>query len=156
MDWIKREISEGLKRLMCLGLERTPAAEVIALTAAVWLEAMTTGREWEQEHDAPRFRAGFAALCRTRESWPQPMHLLDAMPAREPMKAIAKEHRPATPEQIAAHAEWLRQQMRTVVKDVPPAKVERETTPEQRERIGADLRAHYGTDRKTAAAGCDA
>lgn len=154
MDWIKREISEGLKRLMCLGLERTPAAEVIALTAAVWLEAMTTGRKWEQEHDAPRFRAGFAALCRTRESWPQPMHLLDAMPAREPLRAIEKEHRPATPEQIAAHAAALRAALGTVVEPMPAAKVERETTPEQRERIEQDLRQHY--DRKTAAAGGDA
>lgn len=96
-DWIKREISEGLKRLMCLGLERTPAAEVIPLTAAVWLEAVTTGRAFDQEQDAPRFRHAFAVLCRESRSWPLPSHLLEAMPRRE-MLALTKQPIPADPD----------------------------------------------------------
>lgn len=96
-DWIKREISEGLKRLMCLGLERTPAAEVIPLTAAVWLEAVTTGRAFDQEQDAPRFRHAFAVLCRESRSWPLPSNLLEAMPRRE-MLAITKQPIPADPD----------------------------------------------------------
>lgn len=141
--------------MLSLRLNGCPPDDMIELTARTWLETVTDGREWERGRDEPRMRAAFVTLAKTRESWPAPKHFLEAIPPVEPLKAIAKEHRPATAEERAKHAEWLRQQMRTVVKDVPPAKVERETTPEQRERIGADLRAHYVTDRKTAAAGGD-
>lgn len=96
-DWIKREISEGLKRLMCLGKERTPAAEVIQLTAAVWLEAVTEGRVFDQQQDAPRFRKAFAVLCRECEVWPQPGELLKAMPPREQL-ALTKQPLPADPD----------------------------------------------------------
>lgn len=89
-DWIKREIGEGLKRLMCLGLERTPAAEVIQLTAAVWLETVTHNRVWDQELDAPRFRRAFASLCQQRTSWPPPSALLEAMPPRDQL-ALTKQ-----------------------------------------------------------------
>lgn len=106
MDWIKREISEGLKRLMCLGLERTPAAEVIQLTAAVWLEALAEGRVWDQDLDAPRFRRGFATLCRTRKAWPVPQDLLDALPPREQL-ALTKQPIPASPEVAKANIERI-------------------------------------------------
>jgi len=101
-DWIKREISEGLKRLMCLGLERTPAAEVIPLTAAVWLEAVTEGRVWDQGLDAPRFKAAFAVLCRQSKAWPLPSGLLEAMPPREQL-ALTKQPLKADPERAAKH-----------------------------------------------------
>lgn len=101
MDWIKREISEGLKRLMCLGLERTPAAEVITLTAAVWLESLTERRVWDADLDAPRFRAAFRVLCSTRRAWPVPQDLIDAMPPRDQL-ALTKQPIPADPERAAA------------------------------------------------------
>lgn len=97
VDWISREIAEGLKRLMCLGLERTPAAEVIQLTAAVWLEAITEGREFDQELDAPRFRRAFAILCRDCRQWPLPSSLLEAMPPREQL-VLTKQPIPADPD----------------------------------------------------------
>lgn len=108
-DWIKREISEGLKRLMCLGLERTPAAEVIPLTAAVWLEAVTEGKVFDQELDTARFKRGFAILCRDRSSWPVPSDLLEAMPPRVQL-ALTKQPIPASPERAeaaAAELGWL-------------------------------------------------
>lgn len=105
-DWIKREISEGLKRLMCLGLERTPAAEVIQLTAAVWLEAITEGRQYDAQLDAPRFKRGFAVLCRQRKTWPTPADLLEAMPPREQL-VLAKVPIPANPERAEAAAAEL-------------------------------------------------
>ncbi len=105
-DWIKREIAEGLKRLMCLGLERTPAAEVIQLTAAVWLEAITEGREFDQQLDAPRFRRAFAVLCRDCRQWPLPSSLLEAMPPREQL-AITKQPIKANPERAEQAAREL-------------------------------------------------
>ncbi|PZS96344.1 hypothetical protein A7X66_09255 [Stenotrophomonas maltophilia] len=105
-DWIKQEISEGLMRLMCLGLERTPAAEVIQLTAAVWLEAITEGREFDQQLDAPRFRRAFAVLCRDCRQWPLPSSLLEAMPPREQL-AITKQPIKANPERAEQAAREL-------------------------------------------------
>ena len=105
-DWIKQEISEGLMRLMCLGLERTPAAEVIQLTAAVWLEAITEGREFDQQLDAPRFRRAFAVLCRDSRQWPLPSSLLEAMPPREQL-AITKQPIKANPERAEQAAREL-------------------------------------------------
>ncbi|OBU59205.1 hypothetical protein A9K70_01395 [Stenotrophomonas maltophilia] len=106
VDWIKREIAEGLKRLMCLGLERTPAAEVIQLTAAVWLEAIIEGREFDQELDAPRFRRAFAILCRDCRQWPLPSSLLEAMPPREQL-SITKQPIKANPERAEQAAREL-------------------------------------------------
>lgn len=105
-DWISREIAEGLKRLMCLGLERTPAAEVIQLTAAVWLEAITEGKVFDQELDAPRFRRAFAVLCRDSRQWPLPSSLLEAMPRREQL-AITKQPIVADPERAEEAAREL-------------------------------------------------
>ena len=117
LDWMKREIGQGLQRLMCLGLERTPAAEVIPLTAAVWLEAVTEGRVWNQELDAPRFKAAFAVLCRQSRAWPLPSGLLDAMPAREQL-ALTKQPIPADParaqREMQRVAEMLRMDRKTL------------------------------------------
>lgn len=110
-DWLQREVAEGFKRLMCLGLERTPAAEVIQLTVAVWLEALGEGRSWNQQRDQERIRRGFAVLCRTRTAWPQPQNLLDALPAPTAQQRLTREIRPASPERVAEAvaelADWL-------------------------------------------------
>lgn len=110
-DWIQREVSEGFKRLMCLSLERTPAAEVIQLTVAVWQEALAEGREWDQALDAPRFRRAFATLCRTRRNWPLPQDFLDALPPREQL-ALTKEFIPADPERVRRMMEELALELR--------------------------------------------
>jgi len=96
-----------------LGLERTPAAEVIQLTAAVWLEAVTEGRAWEQELDAPRFRRAFAVLCRQRTSWPPPAALLEAMPPREQL-ALTKQPITSAPDspQVRAMLERIAAELR--------------------------------------------
>lgn len=87
---------------MCLGLERTPAAEVIQLTVAVWMEALSEGRAWCQERDQPRFSRGFATLCRTRRAWPVPQDFLDALPPPEAQPRLEKQFIPASPERVAA------------------------------------------------------
>lgn len=53
-----------------------------------WHEALTDGRSWDQQRDAPRLRKAFVTLARTRTSWPAPLHLIEALPKVEPLKAI--------------------------------------------------------------------
>ena len=57
--WIHDAILDGLSRLLCLGLDRTPAADMIAGTAAAWAEAITTGRTFDAARDRSRFRSAF-------------------------------------------------------------------------------------------------
>lgn len=126
---------------------------MIAGTAAAWVEAVTGGRKFEEARDRPRFRAAFVSLAQTREQWPAPRHFLDALPRVE-QAAIAYEVKPVSAEEAAANIARLKGLLAGFADPVPLAKVERETTPESRERIEAELRQHY--DRKTAAAGGDA
>lgn len=109
-NWIQTEILRGFQRLACLGLERTPAAEVLPLTAAVWLEAVTAGRVFDEARDVPRFRQAFAALCAGRRSWPAPQDFIEALPRVE-VRAIAYEVKAADPARaraaLAAIAESL-------------------------------------------------
>ncbi len=69
------ELKTGLRRLLSLGLERQPAADVLKLTLATWFEVIAARRP-----SIDRLRAGFDVLCADRHSWPAPQHLLAAMP----------------------------------------------------------------------------
>lgn len=127
---------------------------MIAGTAAAWVEAVMFGRSWDEARDRARFRAAFLTLANTREQWPTPKHFIEAMPPVPPPLALAKEHRPASPQQRAAAIEKIRTMLSATVQPIPAERVERDTTPEQRDRIEADLRAHYAG--KMTAAGPDA
>lgn len=141
--WIHHEILDGLSKLLCLSLERSPAADMIAGTAAAWVEAVTFGRDWVESRDRQRFRAAFVTLANTREQWPAPKHFIEAMPAAPSPLALVRDRRPADPEVVRKAVEKITAMLGDVVQPMPRARVERETTPEQRERIEADLQAHY-------------
>ena len=152
-DWINDTLRHGLVKLLSLRLNGCPPDDMVELTARTWLEAVLDGSEWDEHRDEPRMRAAFVTLAKTRDSWPAPKHFLDAIPAVE-QQAIGYERKPASPEVRAAAAAKVKEILANVVQPMPVARVERETTPEQRDRIERDLRHHY--DRKTAAAGGDA
>lgn len=79
-----------------MGLERTPAADMIAGTAMMWGEVVAAGRVFDERLDAPRFRAAFVTLAGTRTSWPAPLHFIEAMPPREQL-ALTKQTIKADP-----------------------------------------------------------
>lgn len=56
----------------------------------MWVAALTKNRVWEQQPDAPRFRAAFVSLAQTRRQWPAPADFLEALPPREQL-AITKQ-----------------------------------------------------------------
>jgi len=150
-EWLLDEVLNGLQRMFCLSLDRTPAAEMLPGTAQTWLEAITDGKAWDEGRDADRIAAGFRTLARIARRWPAPAEFLDVVPPVADLPAIGYESKPVTPEQAAANIAKLKAMLGGVTDPMPKARVERETTPEQRERIEADLREHY--DRKRAAGG---
>lgn len=150
-EWLEVEILNGLQRLACLSLERTPAAEMLVGTAAAWAEGAMHGTKWDRHRDTCRVRAAFTTLVRTSRRWPAPVEFLEALPPVPPAQAVEHERKPASPDAARIAAEKVSKLLGDVVRPMPKARVERETTPEQRERIEADLREHY--DRKRAAGG---
>lgn len=122
-------------------------------TAQAWLEAITDGKAWDRGRDADRIAAGFRTLARIARRWPAPAEFLEVLPPVADLPAIGYESKPVSAEQAAENIAKLKAMLTNVTEPVPPARVERETTPEQRERIEQDLRTHY--DRKMAAAGDD-
>lgn len=123
---------------------------MIAGTAAAWVEAVTTGRKFDEARDRPRFRAAFVTLAQTRESWPAPRHFLDALPRVE-KTAIGYEVKPTSPKDAAKILDRLRREFESAppLEAKPPVRMPHVDLPAAEE----ELRQHYG---KTAAAGPDA
>lgn len=105
IEWLRDELLTGLQKLYCLGLERTPAAEILPGTAEAWCEAVTTGRVFDRSLDTPRIRRAFVILAGSRTTWPAPLHFVEALPPRE-QRALPPARDPADPYE-RQHAERL-------------------------------------------------
>jgi hypothetical protein len=83
-DWLRQEISIGLKALVVQSLKNQPAAELITMNADVWHVALRTSSKslTIEEVDAPRIRVAFSKIFSTVTEWPAPKLLLDQLPTR--------------------------------------------------------------------------
>lgn len=88
--WMETLLLSGLQKLYVLSLDGTPAHDVIEGTAMAWLEALQYDRLWDEALDRARLEAAFVTLARTRERWPAPIHLLQALRPREPLRGLPK------------------------------------------------------------------
>lgn len=155
MDWFAIEILTGLQKLACCSWERTPAAEVLPGTAQIWIEALTHGRSWEEARDASRIRAAFLTLAQTRTQWPGPLHFLQALPDSTQLRIAGPGAKPADPPELREALDAVKRGEVVALRSVDD--LQRELAkgldkPDLTE-VEAGLRRHYGTDRKTAAAG---
>lgn len=98
--WIQDEIVAGFQKLACLGLDRTPPAELMPGTVMVWMEAITYNRGFHESADRTRFRTAFTRLMDNRTAWPAPVDFLNALPPREEYAALPS--KPADPARAAA------------------------------------------------------
>lgn len=81
-DWLLHEVATGIQKLLFNRLPGAPAHDAVEGTVYAWGEGLRANRrEWDQDRDAPRIRAGFAALLGEAEEWPSAAHLLRAMPS---------------------------------------------------------------------------
>lgn len=91
----------GFQKLLCLGLERTPATDLIEGTVLTWREVVLQGRAFDEQLDADRFRRAFVSLAATRTSWPAPIDFLTALPDRDQL-ALSRQSVKADPSRAAA------------------------------------------------------
>lgn len=136
-----------------MGLDRTPASDLIDGTVLAWHEAITTGRSWDRARDTARIRAAFVTLASTRETWPAPRHFLDALPRVE-QAALTYELKPADPARALAAIAEAQALLRSDLPEPKPVDVEHDPRPLA--EVEAELVRHYSSDRKSQAAGGDA
>jgi hypothetical protein len=110
VDWLKTEIATGLQRLLCLGLEGQPAAEVLPGTVAAWFEALTRGKAFDRTRDTARIRDAFSLLLSRSRRWPAPADFLEVLPKYEapvvralPVSREEQERRDAMAREVLAN-----------------------------------------------------
>lgn len=79
--WLARIIATGFQRLRAMHLPGQPAAEMLPVTAQMWVDVLLDMRVTE-ELDLTRIETGFRYLFRSIREWPQPADLLKEMPKR--------------------------------------------------------------------------
>ena len=107
-DWFNNAIVDGVMLLHSLCLDGRPAAEVVTLTAAGWIEVLWRGGVWRQEVDAQRLPAAFFGLARAVDCWPAPRQLLAHLPPLAPAPALTEVVQPPSAERRAALAAMRR------------------------------------------------
>ena len=80
-DWFMAALAAGMKRLLSLSLDRTPAAELLGQTTETWADALWPGRDWH-ESDTARIAEAFRRMSDTCEQWPSPKVFRANLPAR--------------------------------------------------------------------------
>jgi len=92
-QWLRNEVLDGLCKLVSLGLTRTPALDIINITAETWVESLSCCREWSEAEDRMRVHVAFATLAVTRTAWPCPRHFLESLPDQVAAHTAATEPR---------------------------------------------------------------
>ncbi|MBT0666363.1 hypothetical protein KI809_18805 [Geobacter pelophilus] len=79
--WLYQVVATGFQRLMAMALPGHPAAEMLPITAEMWVEVLLDMRVNEKQ-DRERIETGFRYLYRKIKEWPQPADLIQEMPKR--------------------------------------------------------------------------
>jgi len=78
--WLRQEIGKGFQQMLLLRLDGAPAAELVAMTAEMWVTLIAPNLE--EQIDRQRISRGFTLLLRKIKRWPQPVELLEVLPTR--------------------------------------------------------------------------
>ena len=113
LQFINEEVKIGLQRLVCLRLEGTPPADVLGFTGQIWVDAMRQlPIGWNAPQDKGRIAASFNVLIRQSTRWPAVKHLIDNLPKRAPLPALAAPK--ITPKQRKEGKQKLNQILQTL------------------------------------------
>lgn len=96
---LRMVVANGLTGLVVLGRPGTPAADIIAMTADLWLHWATKHGLVESEEDCARLYSAFSSLVQQpMKEWPEPASLAAHLPRRQPQARI--EATPKSAEEI--------------------------------------------------------
>lgn len=101
--WLCDAVSRGFQKLLLLRLDGAPAAELVAMTAELWVD--TIGYGLNEEQDRERIVKGFNLLQGKIKKWPQPVELMASLPTR--MKAATSGKDMEAPISDEAHAKGV-------------------------------------------------
>lgn len=109
-DFARRELIEGLQKLMLLRLQGAPPEDMIEGVALMWIETLAYKRSWLEAQDAGRIKQAFLSLAQSLKQWPTPSMLIECLPPRRPnAKPLLNHHRQLSEEEKAANRQRLRQ-----------------------------------------------
>lgn len=96
--WFVDSIKDGLKALVSLRLDGTPALDLLPTTRDIWIAALWQGRQWHEPTDRERLHQAFVALACDATRWPAPADLRARIPKRAqhtalPAAAMSEEQR---------------------------------------------------------------
>ncbi len=66
-----------MQRLMCIGLEGQPSAEMITGTGRIWIEVLS-------QYSPERLAVAFNTIERTANRWPTPAKIIESLPTYAP------------------------------------------------------------------------
>lgn len=97
-DWFVSAIKDGLKAMISLRLDGTPAVDLLPTTRDIWIAALWPGRDWTEHLDRDRLHEAFRALAADATRWPAPAELRTRIPRRAlptalPAPALSPEQR---------------------------------------------------------------
>ena len=110
--WFVESIKDGLKALVSLRLDGTPAVDLLPTTRDIWIAALWSGRQWTESSDRARLHQAFVTLARDATRWPSPAELRVRIPSRSPQTALPPP--PLSAEQRAEN----RARMQSILSDV--------------------------------------
>lgn len=103
--WLCKLIGGALQSFVMLGLKGQPAAEILPMTAALWVEVLAD-MNLTEDPDKERVATSIRLLTRKLKEWPQVADLIEVMPRRQSTETStpAQRQRSAEEEQTAAEA----------------------------------------------------
>jgi hypothetical protein len=87
-EWFVAAIKDGLKALVSLRLDGTPAVDLLPTTRDIWIASLWQGRQWHEPTDRERLHRAFVALACDSTRWPAPADLRARIPKRAQQKAL--------------------------------------------------------------------
>jgi hypothetical protein len=100
--WLHNRVLDGFAYLYALGLEGTPAAEVVEQSVSTWLRTIASQPlAWDEELDSTRLRVAFETVAASARRWPAPALVLGAMGPR-PKRAEAQRLAASPPPEVLA------------------------------------------------------
>lgn len=103
MNWLQNEIIDGISTLIVLRLPNTPAADTVEAVAKIWVNVfLRQPVGWQEDLDKGRIQAAFLRGAGNLTAWPAPRQIIELLPPRPVVRALAHDRPANMPANIRA------------------------------------------------------